>query len=97
MLRSCGLGSQAGAKKQRVQQGESSGAVAGRRRGPLQIKDLVDAGIIVPGRQKVGVLYKGTSYKADLEEDGSIVYEGISLNTIEGYPRISLRFPLIHH
>lgn len=69
-----GLLLQASGKKQRLQQTES--VAGGKRRGPLQIRDLVDGGIIAPGRQNVAVFYKGLSYKADLEEDGSIVYEG---------------------
>ena len=40
------------------------------------LQDLIEAGIIVPGRSNITVSYKGTTYTASLEKDGAISYQG---------------------
>lgn len=53
-----------------------SGEMPSKKRGNLQLKDLVDGHVLTPGRNKVAVHYKGTTYKASLGKDGSIIYQG---------------------
>lgn len=38
--------------------------------------DLIEANIIIPGRNNISVSYKGTTYTASLEKDGAISYQG---------------------
>ena len=47
-----------------------------KRRGPLQLKDLIDSRVLTPGRNKVTVQYKGMLYTASLGKDGAILFEG---------------------
>ncbi len=42
------------------------------------LQDLIEAGIIIPGRSNIAVSYKGTTYTASLEKDGAISYQGAS-------------------
>lgn len=43
----------------------------------MTLKDLVDVGVILPGRNKFSVFYKGINYIASLGKDGIIVYQGM--------------------
>ena len=38
--------------------------------------DLIEANIIIAGRNNISVSYKGTTYTASLEKDGAISYQG---------------------
>lgn len=60
------------------QRGRGRGGSTGRRggRSALTLKDLLDANIISPGRNKIGVVYKGQIYSATLNKDGQILYQG---------------------
>ena len=40
------------------------------------LADLIDAGLIAPGRNKLTVIYKGITYLASLQDGGTIVYQG---------------------
>ena len=62
-------------------QGKKGGQKAqpGKRgRGGTTLKDLVDAGILAAGRNKITVVYKGITYAASLQSDGLIAYQGRS-------------------
>ena len=48
-----------------------------RAGGVPTLQDLIEAGIIIPGKNNITVSYKGTTYTASLEKDGSISYQGI--------------------
>ena len=48
----------------------------GKPRASVTLKDLVDFGVILPGRNKISVSYKGINYLASLGKDGIIVYQG---------------------
>jgi len=57
--------------------GRGGGSAAKRARGGvLTLQDLIDGGIIFPGRHKISVHYKGTVYTASLGKDGMILYQG---------------------
>lgn len=58
--------------------GKRSKSRSGKSRTPTTLKDLVDHGVIIPGRNKISVAYKGTSYVANLGKDAAIVYQGRS-------------------
>ena len=65
---------------------------------PLQ--DLIDAGIIIPGRNNITVSYKGTTYTASLEKDGSISYQGrtaalVHSHRVQWCPCLNAPVPLI--
>lgn len=47
-----------------------------RGRAGTNLKDLVDSGILAPGRNKITVVYKGITYAASLQPDGLIAYQG---------------------
>ena len=47
-----------------------------KARAGTTLKDLVDQGVLVSGRNKISVLYKGTTYMASLTKDGIIVWQG---------------------
>ena len=51
-------------------------AKGGKPRASVTLKDLVDFGVILPGRNKISVSYKGINYLASLGKDGIIVYQG---------------------
>ena len=57
------------------------------------LQDLIEAGIIIPGRSNIAVSYKGTTYTASLEKDGAISYQGASCLldnwSLDGRPRRS--------
>ena len=38
--------------------------------------DLVEAGVVVPGKSNISVVYKGVTYVASLNKDGMILYQG---------------------
>eukprot|EP00803_Ostreobium_quekettii_P001865 evm.model.scf_333.3 EVM.evm.TU.scf_333.3 scf_333:44572-47481(-) len=62
-----------------VQKKEARNSVttsAVKRRGPLQLKDLIESRVLTPGRNKVTVQYKGMVYTASLGKDGAILFEG---------------------
>jgi len=42
------------------------------------LQDLIEASIVIPGKNNITVSYKGTTYTASLEKDGSISYQGAS-------------------
>ena len=56
--------------------GSQKGQPAKRGRGATSLKDLVDSGILAPGRNKITVIYKGITYAASLQPDGLIAYQG---------------------
>lgn len=56
--------------------GWSAASRKARSGGVPTLQDLIDAGIIIPGRNNITVAYKGTTYTASLEKDGSISYQG---------------------
>ena len=67
------------AKKARPSSGSSSRKgkqKGGKPRASVTLKDLVDFGVILPGRNKISVTYKGINYLATLGKDGIIVYQG---------------------
>lgn len=45
----------------------------------LTIKDIIDAGLLNPGRNNVAVTYKGITYTASLMADGAIQFEGVQI------------------
>lgn len=45
----------------------------------LTLQDLIDAGVIFPGRNNISVQYKGTTYTASLSKDGMILFQGMQL------------------
>lgn len=56
-------------KADRSQQGK-------RGRGTITLRDLVDGGILSPGRSNMSVTYKGITYTAGLQRDGLIQWQG---------------------
>ena len=56
--------------------GWSAASRKARSGGVPTLQDLIEAGIIIPGRNNITVSYKGTTYTASLEKDGSIAYQG---------------------
>ena len=63
--------------------GWSAASRKARWGGVPTLQDLIEAGIIIPGRNNITVSYKGTTYTASLEKDGSIAYQG-SLQAPQG-------------
>lgn len=57
--------------------GWSAASRKARSGGVPTLQDLIEAGIIIPGRNNITVSYKGTTYTASLEKDGSISHQGI--------------------
>lgn len=55
---------------------EKRGQPGKRGRGSTNLKDLIDSGILTPGRNKISVVYKGITYTASLQQDGLIAYQG---------------------
>lgn len=51
-------------------------AKGGKPRASVTLKELVDFGVILPGRNKISVSYKGINYLANLGKDGVIMYQG---------------------
>ena len=51
-------------------------AKGGKPRASVTLKELVDFGVILPGRNKICVSYKGINYLANLGKDGVIMYQG---------------------
>lgn len=51
-------------------------AKGGKPRASVTLKELVDFGVILPGRNKISVQYKGINYLANLGKDGVIMYQG---------------------
>lgn len=49
---------------------------SGKPRASVTLKELVDFGVIQPGRNKISVAYKGINYLANLGKDGVIMYQG---------------------
>lgn len=46
----------------------------------LTLQDLIDAGVIFPGRNNISVQYKGTTYTASLSKEGMILFQGMQLH-----------------
>eukprot|EP00210_Caulerpa_lentillifera_P002315 g2222.t1 len=42
----------------------------------VKIKDLIENGLLTPGKDIVSVIYKGTTYLASLDSNGKIIYKG---------------------
>ena len=57
-------------------------AKGGKPRASVTLKELVDFGVILPGRNKISVSYKGINYLANLGKDGVIVYQGKAIDTV---------------
>lgn len=53
----------------------------GKPRASVTLKELVDFGVILPGRNKISVSYKGINYLANLGKDGVIVYQGKAIDS----------------
>ena len=72
--------------------GRGGGSAKRARGGTLTLQDLMDAGIIFPGRNNISVHYKGTVYTASLGKDGMILYQGMLLPACAylRIPRISI-------
>lgn len=51
-------------------------AKGGKPRASVTLKELVNFGVILPGRNKISVSYKGINYVASLGKDGVIMYQG---------------------
>lgn len=49
------------------------------------MKDLVDAGVLIPGKNKVTCVYKGMTAVATLAEDGAIEYQGKRYNSATAF------------
>ncbi|KAA6422816.1 MAG: MPN domain-containing protein, partial [Trebouxia sp. A1-2] len=64
------------AKRIRPSSGNSKKGKNAKARASMTLKDLVDVGVILPGRNKISVFYKGINYVASLGKDGIIVYQG---------------------
>ena len=59
--------------------GRGGGSSAGARKaksGYPTLGDLIEAGVIVPGKSNISVVYKGVTYVASLNKDGMILYQG---------------------
>lgn len=65
------------AKRIRPSSGNSKKGKNAKARASMTLKDLVDVGVILPGRNKISVFYKGINYVASLGKDGIIVYQGM--------------------
>lgn len=63
--------------------GKSKG---GKPRASVTLKELVDFGVILPGRNKISVSYKGINYLANLGKDGVIVYQGEAIAAVLDLP-----------
>ena len=62
-------------------QGKKAKTETGKKgKGSTTLKDLMDSNLISPGKNKLSVIYKGITYLASLQEDGSIVYQGKGSN-----------------
>ncbi len=65
------------AKRIHPSSGNSKKGKNAKARASMTLKDLVDVGVILPGRNKISVFYKGINYVASLGKDGIIVYQGM--------------------
>lgn len=63
-------------KRSRPNSGNNRKGKAAKPRASVTLKDLVDLSVILPGRNKISVSYKGVNYVASLGKDGIIVYQG---------------------
>jgi hypothetical protein len=70
-------------QKGRRGRGRGGSSAKRARGGSLTMQDLIDAGVIFPGRNKISVHYKGTVYTASLGKDGLILYQGAAWSQIE--------------
>jgi hypothetical protein len=68
-------GTHAAVRRQALSGSAGPGAGTGVR-GGASLWDLVEAGVLVPGRGKISVAYKGASTTATLTDDGCIEYQG---------------------
>ncbi|KAK9843758.1 hypothetical protein WJX81_005092 [Elliptochloris bilobata] len=62
-----------------------SRAGTGGRRGAPTLRDLVEAGITPPGRNRITVVYKGVTYTASLGHEGLILYQGRKFATASAF------------
>jgi hypothetical protein len=61
-----------------------SGGGSGSR-SSASLSDLVASGIMVPGKGKITVTYKGTTVTANLSEDGTIEHQGRKYNSATAF------------
>lgn len=66
-------------------------AKGGKPRASVTLKELVDFGVILPGRNKISVSYKGINYLANLGKDGVIMYQGEAVAAMFAHHRHGLR------
>jgi hypothetical protein len=68
-----------GSAKGKGRAGRTGGSGAKKARGGvLTLQDLIDAGVIFPGRNNISVQYKGTTYTASLSKDSMILFQGMT-------------------
>ena len=48
---------------------------------PITLPAVAQAGYLAPGKNRLSVTYKGTTYIAGLSRTGSILYEGANIVT----------------
>jgi hypothetical protein len=69
--------------------GLSSGVKSGKRSGgpiaPVSLRTLVEKGFLQAGRDNLTVNYKGTTFVASLEKDGTIRFEGETFNSASAF------------
>lgn len=63
---------------------KSGGSGSGTRGSP-SLKDLVEAGVLIPGKNKITCAYKGMTAVATLMEDGTIEYQGKRYNSATAF------------
>lgn len=56
-----------------------SSAPLKKGRASMTLRELIEANVIAPGRNKISVVYKGTNHQASLHKDGLIIYQGTAL------------------
>ncbi|KAK9808663.1 hypothetical protein WJX72_001520 [[Myrmecia] bisecta] len=71
-----GKASKSGSKARKSRAAAPGAALGKKGRGSMTLMDLIEAGTIVPGRNKITVVYKGITYTASLNRDGMIIYQG---------------------
>jgi hypothetical protein len=77
---SSALANGAPAKGRGPRGGRAAGSAAKRpKSGASTLADLIDADVIIPGRNNISVVYKGVTYTASLNKDGMILYQGAPL------------------
>lgn len=77
-------------KRMRPNSGSNRKGKTGKSKASMTLKDLVDVGVILPGRNKISVSYKGVNYVASLGKDGIIVYQGKALQSQSAAMHLSI-------